>query len=496
MEQMYKTSAEGMRQLIEIAICCGRCWQSPQTGYIHYCYTQQDENVQHTIPVYENFLFALALLRSRTVENVSDAKDLLRRLLHFQSAEAEAGGNFPLYLHDYPFCKDRLIGVHVLVPLYWIFKNFHHVLGPELKQSLKAALLRLQNYCLTSLEQKPAPYPIAMKAAAVAKAIGHLLDQPDLALKGERLFQQIQKSFDKSCWYSPAALSDLILAYQVLAPSFEKDLDTPFWQHLIATWHAPTASYCGPAWKEYQRGVKPQVTLYDFFMGYVSGTYSYRCFSDHPVQLQAALVHPTEDRLTKLDYPFKQEGMINGLPWEVVQNQEYACSLLAKQTAVVDVQEKTFAALKVLWGTPKRQHSFVCQGSTCPEINFSAEEKLVELTFSFTEPAAVDKEDKNQEISFYLDEDSENQICVEGTAATTFKMGEEVQISSGGMRLGLTFKLELGVGDFFGHIMKSSRPSQASSTGASRFAAYDRQIFLRTVSRSDDCVVKAILRFL
>lgn len=496
MEQMYKTANEGMRQLLEIAICCGRCWQSPQTGYIHYCYTKNDENSNHTIPTFENFTFALALLRSRNADNINDAKELLRRLLHFQSSEGEMSGNFPIYLHEYPYCKDRLHGIHLLVPLYWIYKNFHHVLGADIKQQLKAALIRLQNYCLQTLSVKPAPYHIALKAAACAKAAGPLLDQGEIVKKGELLFNELQKVRDKVSLYSPAALSDLIQAHQILDLTFSNESDKAFLDHLASTWHMPTCSYCGPGWKEFQRGGQPQVTFYDFFMGYVSGTYSFRCFTDHPVQLQAALVHPIEERLTAPTYPLIKDGMLNGLPWEMQQHKNIAFTVMGKENSAITIQERSFSSLKLLWGCARYVHSLICQGGTSQGIDYTIEGDTIVMDFAFSDSANVDDNEKNQEVSFYLDEYSETSISVEGQAATTFKMGEEVIITSGTLRLALSFHLGIGYGEFFGHIMKSNRPSQLSVTGKNRFDVYDWQIFLRTIQRSDECTIQAKLRIL
>lgn len=496
MEQMYKTPNEGMRQLLEIAICCGRCWQSSQTGFIHYCYSLKDENAHHPIPTYENFIFALALFRSRSAENIADGKELLKRLLHFQSHEGEMSGNFPVYLHDYPFCKDRLWGAHILVVIYWIYKNFHHVLGADLKQALKMALIRLQNYCLKTIDERPSLYPISLKIASCAKAVGPLLNQSEIGERGDQLFYDLEANRDKSTWFSPTSLSDLILAYQILPAGFVKEFEKPFSEHLLATWHTPTSSYCGPGWKEYQRGNQPQVTLYDYYMGYISGTYSFRCFIDHPVQLQAALVFPEEERLKELTYPFNKEGMLNGLPWQLVQKKDYAYSLLAKESSAIPVQEKTFFPLKLIWGSPKLLHSFVCQGGTSESISFKSSEKHLEINFSFSTPPNVDDNEKNQEVCFYVDEDVSTSLTVEGSPATTFKLSDKIIITSGHLKFSLSFQVALGSGEFFGHIMKGNRPSQYSITGVHRFSAYDWQIYLRTIHRTEECVIKAILQFM
>ena len=100
-----------VRQLVELAVTSGRSHQSPQTSFVHWCHTRGDETVNHTIPLYENFLFCLALMRMRTQQNITEAKEILARLLAFQAED----GNYPVYLHEYPLCRDRYNGAQILV---------------------------------------------------------------------------------------------------------------------------------------------------------------------------------------------------------------------------------------------------------------------------------------------------------------------------------------------------------------------------------------------
>jgi len=58
---------ERVKALIEQAITSGRNFQSKQTNYIHYFPNQKQGEAHHAIPIYENLLFALALLRSRSI---------------------------------------------------------------------------------------------------------------------------------------------------------------------------------------------------------------------------------------------------------------------------------------------------------------------------------------------------------------------------------------------------------------------------------------------
>ena len=99
---------DAKRRMVELALHSGRKRQSKQTGFVHYCYESSTSDPHDTIPLVENFCFALALFRSRLVESVQEGKRLLEKLLAF-----EIGGNFPLYLHEYPHCKDIYLSIHL-----------------------------------------------------------------------------------------------------------------------------------------------------------------------------------------------------------------------------------------------------------------------------------------------------------------------------------------------------------------------------------------------
>src|ERR1700737_1946760 len=109
-----QNSDEPIRQLTELAVNAGRSFQSSQTGFVHHYYHAENDQDAHAIPLLENFLFALALLRTKTAENMTEAKTMIDRLLWFQSPCEESKGNFPIYLHDYPLCRDWWLGIHLL----------------------------------------------------------------------------------------------------------------------------------------------------------------------------------------------------------------------------------------------------------------------------------------------------------------------------------------------------------------------------------------------
>ncbi len=70
-------------------------------------------------------------------------------------------------------------------------------------------------------------------------------------------------------------------------------------------------------------------------------------------------------------------------------------------------------------------------------------------------------------------------------------MGDVLEIHSGQLRFTIVFTLVEGEGVFYGHLSRGNRPLQISAKGALRYEAYDWQIGLRAIRRSDHCVLRA-----
>lgn len=116
---------------IDLAVTAGKKRQSPRTGFVHLY--PQDES-SDTIPIYENFCFAFALIRQKTAESVQEGKAIVEKLLAFQ-----VDGNLPLYLHEYPKCNDHQVGLRVAPILIYLLRGFAPVLG-ELKGKIERSL--------------------------------------------------------------------------------------------------------------------------------------------------------------------------------------------------------------------------------------------------------------------------------------------------------------------------------------------------------------------
>jgi hypothetical protein len=135
----------------DLALASGRKRQSPRTGFVHSF--AADETAADTIPLYENFCFALALFRHKTGDSVSEGKELVERLLAFQSEE----GNFPIYLHDYPRCWDPLMPLKIASLLMVLIRHFSSVLGEELRRKIDSSHLLLIKAAEKRRLEKPYP---------------------------------------------------------------------------------------------------------------------------------------------------------------------------------------------------------------------------------------------------------------------------------------------------------------------------------------------------
>lgn len=485
---------DAVRQLTELAIRAGRKRQSSQTGYIHHCYHIQEEEIHYPIPMVENILFALALFRTRTSENMIEAKDILQKLLAFQNSEDPAlKGNFPIYLHDFPQCKDRYIGVHLLPPFFWIMKHYQQVLGNQLNEKLISSINFLLAYCLKIQKEKPAPYFIGIKLAAGLKAFGFLFKNAEIEQEGEILMQEFIKQGQHPSWMIPQYIGDICIALQMIYPDFNKSPWSHFWDHLSNTWHRTSSSYIGPAIREFQQGEQPQQTLYDLYMGCFSNAFSQRALMDSPIHLQAALIQPMEGKIPPVNYPYAAKGEVQGHSWKMFSKEKYAYALLDKSEALNPSLEKGFHLMRILWGT-NRAHTLVCQGGNPAKLDFKAEEEEILLNFWLNDPAPGEDREKNKEIAFYVDVQDGAVIQVEGERASTFKMDEKVDLFLENLNCQLKFSLLEGEGQFMGHIMRGNRPSQISLKGENKYHAYDWQIFLRTLRRSSPCLIQARIK--
>ena len=536
---------ENIRVLLDLALSAGKSRKSPQTGYLHHFYHLQNGQPHLTIPLVENFLFALALLRSRTVENIQEAKTILEGLLFFQNKiEGDpAKGNFPAYMHEFPSCKNYLTGIQVACAIYWILKQFHQVLGQDLKKRLFESMQLAVGHALTIWAEKKLSYPMKVKIAAATFSCGRLADNAPMIAEGEQMLKSLQSSPDTISMHCPVSLGSIAVSLLMAFPKLNESPWKFLWDHLQKTWHRKTASFAGLSLKERQSGSEPEVTIYDLLCGYFSGGFSDRALKDSIVHLQAVLIPQSDERFQSVHEStesqiFQDE---NGFSFSD-KNMAYCCIEKKEPEANLSV-EKEKCYFKLLWGNKHRTHTFVCQGGNTKCIFFNLEtavqDKVMqdfelkslsmeadhsqmvkaasigsdygskdcvnllsstavsrfnegEIIFDLEGEAEIEDKEKNREILFFIDAHEGLEFFVSGKKSSTFALGEKLTIQDQHLKLSLSFHLDEGDGRFMGHWMPGNRPSQQEAKGEARFEANDWQLFLRTIQRSDKCRLKVM----
>ncbi|MBS0604322.1 MAG: hypothetical protein JSS60_04700 [Verrucomicrobia bacterium] len=412
------------RRMIELNLSAASFAKSPQTGYLHLNYDSEERH--DTIPLLENFCYALALFRSRIAENVLEGKTLLEKLLVFEN-----DGNFPVYLHEYPHCKDRDFSLELLPIFHYLLGDFRAALGEALCIRLELLIGRIVSHGYKMHTQRPLSKPSEFRLKSYFEP--HAVP-----------------SWTPS---TPDEWANALITFQ-MAKSRGIQLDR-FLEKSLERWHPQLATYIG---LQNQERAEPRVTLLDLFMGHCYGLYSKRALLDKRAALLASLVQP-----------------FNAVP-EAFQ-QEVPCHAISNDGL------RHYA---LYWGTHEKLNSLVLDA---PNSGFDVERQgsNVEITLSMPPKTFPDGQEAI-ECSFFVNLVPELEMLVQGAKATTFQLNDAVDLLCDDLQLRLEISLEKGEGRFFGHILRANRPTQKGKN--LKYETYDWQIALRTIRRSDDCVIK------
>jgi hypothetical protein len=479
----------------EWAVAAGRYLQSEQTRYLHYSYSEENLKGAQTIPLVENALFILALLRSRIMEQIQEAKALLKGLLAFQNLQQDNFyGNFPVYLHQYPICIDPSLSLQLLAPFYWILLQFGHILGLDLRIQLEQACrLALEN-SLACHKTNPFPYSIAVRLASAQISYGTLWGQFDWQKEGnEQLERLAEHQLDG--WSTTQHLGNLLVGLQMVYPSLMNSPWKQLWHRMEQTWHFQTGCYIGPCLREWQEGEEPQINLYDLYAGYFARRFSRRASLLQPLHLYAAMIIPSSDKFEVAHSTFIEQGTFKEQVWQMVCDPEWAYTILEKKEPYHPSIDKTHTPYRLIWGDSHRAHSFICQGGCYEKVEYTIEKYTTQLVFDLKDSPIGDKFNQNREIEFFVDFHSDILFTLNGHRSNTFELGQPVILSLGKHKLSLVFELLKGEGVFLGHVMRGNRPSQVDYKGERRFQAHDWTFFLRTLRRQNPCRIQATLAF-
>jgi hypothetical protein len=168
---------------------------------------------------------------------------------------------------------------------------------------------------------------------------------------------------------------------------------------------------------------------------------------DHPVHLRASLIYPAEI-------------VLGDFPLQSLRHQ--------------------------FWGNGHPTHSLVLntQGSMTEEKDG--------FNIVFQEKEAQEE----MEIAFFYNLHPDTQVTINHQRATSFQMGDTVQIISKGRRMELSFSLASGEGQFWGHLYRANRPGQLCCKGEEKHEAFDGTIGLRTIKRGLHASIKVSVKLL
>ena len=172
-------------------------------------------------------------------------------------------------------------------------------------------------------------------------------------------------------------------------------------------------------------------------MGYLTHQFSKRALVAHPIQLQTALIQSMHPPVNETQQTFS----LHSLP---LNDPLHPCSDRGRQT------------IRLIWGNPARCHSFVCEGGNLAKVELRDENTLL---FHLADPIPDEDREKNKELLFYVDAHDELEISVDNQSASTFYLGQTIQLKSGDIQVQLQLILIDGAGDFIGHIMEGTCPS-------------------------------------
>ncbi len=402
---------------------------------------------QEKIAIYDNFLFCLLLFRSKTHENVLEAKKLLEQLLYFQNLfeHLPSVGNYPLLVSDYPYCTDHFQAIRCLIVKTVILREFALVLGHDLNERLQTSIQKSKNFLTKILPEVKFPLWARCQLASlgIVDTLGDLSDHSDLRT-----------------WGDPQCLAELIVAYQLAPSSGWK----PFWHYLSQTWHKPSGQFAGPAYK--CGHIHPHFSC-------CLGLFSQK-LETYPL-FGALLTNRHE--LEEVALPAALEGQSDRFTWSVRQEEAFAYSTLVGKARPEEM--------------PGLFPYYLVTSHHCLAIQAPFGYSSSALTFELYPELFAEEKEKAKALIISFNDHPENRVLVAGQMATCFELKDPLQIRLGTMSLNLGFTRLSGDGEFVGHIIRGNRSGHANE----RYKATDVQIFLRALRGTTPTTLRVELTF-
>jgi|GEM_PF-4954092 len=421
------------KQLIDETCTILRKLQSPETGFLHPASLVQGRGQQSpAIPFYENLLFCLALFRTKESDNISEARNLLIKLLSYQNLNPDSSsrGNFPCYLHEFPFLSDPYCAIKALAPLNWIVSKFFSSLPDFLGGKLKEAIAAATAYADRVVEQKEQVPPWVLFR---------------LGRKQPTMTNLSPINLSHSLIYSCQADQEI--------PDSLKDL-------LEITWHPSLGCYVGPSYDvEFFEG-SPRPTYYDCFLNYLSGT--------QLRELQRNSIDLVKNALIPVSMTtFEPKTEFSCPKWKIFKGKNWGLTVPIDPDSMKSCQPICFMTANdvIEWYFPSN--------TTLIAADCTSSSAKLELE--------VEPKDEQEEVcgfDIFVANAKETSITVKGQKATIFNEKDPICIHQEKASFSFSFQKLTGEGVFFGHIEYTNRPQE---TVKEKYATYAKHLFLRHV---------------
>ncbi len=442
---------------------------SPQTHFFHLNYSERPFIKGDGIALYHNFLFVYALLKNKERETIERAIDLLQKLLYFQVLEGANRGNFPRYIHEYPFVERQFEVVDVLLPLYWIYHEFGHILNQELAARLRKALTLGMESLIDLKNDREYSYILSVQLHSLLYALGKKLDRLDISQDALKHLQAAFLTGPNKYWGSCRHLSKLILFLQLIEKEQSLFLDS-FWSYLKYVWHPQMQCFIGPALNEHYANHQVEPTLYHYVMSKASACKSYPIFD---ADLLETLLIKNANIENNSVWSNKTYGLD---PFSITQHadEKYAYSFFNLNAKDWEKRGGFYPFRLISQNAGGLHDTFALQMGNFVQIEQVQENKIL-FTFENTEHPDLD-------IAFYYNLSSQLEVLTNGKKASMFNLSDPIILQSPHLKLVLSFPNSTPERGIWGQLMRQNRQSQMATQ---LLQSFDGHLYFRKTQKND-----------
>jgi hypothetical protein len=419
----------------------------PVTGLLHQ---------EGVIYLYDNFLAAHGLLRSKLKENIEEAKKFLERLLYFQNAE----GLFPQALHEFPMASFEAYQLDIAFVMHKMHTHFALALGEKLKTRLQLALEALTK----ALKNNSSTYFEKMQARFGVFDALYQHKTPQFNYPGKKITSKYLGE-------------KLLLAQET--DSYEKLLE-----QLAPYWHPYFHTYTGPLLEESYVENEPTLQLFDYFMSSAYRTYSDKLYKKNILQLQGTLIKSPPTTLEFQETTL--EGLYKDYPYTLINTSKVSWFFFNDYSSIGD-EPKGLHLFRCLFKSLEHLYSFVCH-SKVKHLNSEFSKNALTLDFTYFD-VFPDEVKQQNELEFYMSLGEDLDVLVEGKKASLFRLGNALEFKTQEATLRCTFTSDSKDAQIVGHLLYGNRPSSLESNSVDA-KAYDQKIVLRTLRRDKECKMR------